>query len=141
MQNLSEQVAGPSARLKAEWLDPLLQRCVYLLKRQGVLEMPRVDGREIRIVSKSPLARAQRFNDIERIRGFAGDVIGILGPQAAQLFLDQNGVVSQLQEKWEIPVAMLRSEAEVGELMQSLTEAAQQQPAPGGLPAQAEIGQ
>lgn len=142
MQNLSEQVAGPSARLKSEWLDPLLQRVVYLLKRQGVLELPRLDGREIRIIAKSPLARAQRFNDIERIRGFSGDLIGILGPQAAQIFIDQNGVAAQLLEKWEVSTKLLRNETEVKRLLEGIGQAAGGgQPAPGGLPAQAEIGQ
>ena len=41
----------------------------------GILEMPQVDGRAVRVVAKSPLARAQKFEEIERIRGFAGDVI------------------------------------------------------------------
>jgi hypothetical protein len=139
MQNLGEQVAGPSARLKTEWLDPLLQRCVWLLERRGVLEMPRVDGRSVKIVAKSPLARAQRFNDIERIRGFAGDIIGILGPQAAQLFINQPAITSHLQAKWEVPVDVLRSEAEVEAMMEQLGAA--QEPQQGGLPAQAEIGQ
>lgn len=140
MQDLAEQTAGPSGRLKVEWVDRMLQRIVWLLTRQGILEMPKVDGRQVRVVMKSPLARAQKFEEIERIRGFAGDVMGILGPQAAQLYVDQDSVVDQLQQKWEVPQTVVRSEGEREKLMDQMSEMASQT-APGGLPAQTEIGQ
>jgi len=140
MQNLAEQTSGPSGRLKVEWLDRMLQRIVWLFSRAGILEMPKLDGREVRVVAKSPLARAQKFEEIERIRGFAGDVLGILGPQQGQVFIDQNELVNELQDKWEVPQKMVRSEGEREEIMESMAEAAQQT-APGGLPAQPEIGQ
>jgi hypothetical protein len=142
MQNLAEQTAGPSGRLKVEWLDRMLQRIVWLFTRAGILEMPMLDGRQVRVIAKSPLARAQKFEEIERIRGFAGDVLGILGPQAGQLYIDQDEVVNQLQDKWEVPQKMVRSEGEREEMMEGMAEAAEaQQPAPGGLPAQTPIGQ
>jgi hypothetical protein len=140
MQNLAEQTAGPAGRLKVEWLDKMIQRIVWLLTRQGILEMPKVDGRQVRVIAKSPLARAQKFEEIERIRGFAGDVIGMLGPQAGQLYLEQDNLVDELQAKWEVPQNMVRSEAERERMMEGMAEAAQQAQ-PGGLPAQSEIGQ
>ena len=139
MQDLAEQTAGPSGRLKAEWLDKMIQRIVWLFTRSGILEMPQVDGRAIRVVAKSPLARAQKFEEIERIRGFAGDVIGILGPQAGQLYLDHDSLVDELQSKWEVPQNMVRSQGERERMIGELAEAAASQP--GGLPAQSAIGQ
>jgi len=140
MQDLAEQTAGPSGRLKAEWLDKMIQRIVWLLTRRGLLEMPQVDGRAIRVVAKSPLARAQKFEEIERIRGFAGDVIGMLGPQAGQLYLDHDELVDELQAKWEVPQKMVRPEAERERMLAGAAELAQDAQ-PGGLPAQAAIGQ
>ena len=147
MQDLAEQTAGPAARIKTEWLDMMIQRIVWLLTRKGILEMPKVDGREIRVVAKSPLARAQKFEEIERIRGFAGDILGIMGPQQGQLFLNQDGVANELQEKWEVPAHLVRNEAEREEMLEGAAQAAQAaqpggdgQPAPGGLPAQTPIG-
>ncbi len=141
MQNLAEETAGPSGRLKVEWFDRMLQRIVWLFTRAGILEMPRLDGREVRIIAKSPLARAQKFEEIERIRGFAGDVISLLGPQQAQVFFAQGEMVDELQQKWEVPQKMVRSEGEREEVLRGLAEAAGQVPTePGGLPAQAEIG-
>ena len=140
MQDLAEQTAGPSGRLKAEWLDKMIQRIVWLFTRRGLLEMPQVDGKAIRVVAKSPLARAQKFEEIERIRGFAGDVIGMLGPQAGQLYLDHDELVDELQSKWEVPQKMVRPEAERERMLAGAAELAQDAQ-PGGLPAQAAIGQ
>lgn len=141
MQDLAEQTAGPSGRLKAEWLDKMIQRIVWLFTRSGILEMPQVDGRAVRVVAKSPLARAQKFEEIERIRGFAGDIIGILGPQAGQLYIDHDNIVDELQAKWEVPQNIVRPEAERERMLEGAVEAAATQDAqPGGLPAQAQIG-
>jgi len=127
--------------LKTEWLDKMIQRIVWLFTRAGILEMPQVDGKAIRVVAKSPLARAQKFEEIERIRGFAGDVIGMLGPQAGQLYLDHDELVDELQAKWEVPQKMVRPEVQRERMIAGATELAGQQAQPGGLPAQAQIGQ
>lgn len=140
MQDLAEQTAGPTGRLKVEWLDKMLQRIVWLLTRRGVLEMPKLDGRQVRIIAKSPLARAQKFEEIERIRGFAGDVLGIMGPQQGQLYIDQNELVNQLQDKWEVPEKLVRGLAQREKMLDDVAQTAAQT-APGGLPAQAQIGQ
>jgi hypothetical protein len=140
MQDLAEQTAGPSARMKAELTDKMIQRIVWLLTRQGVLEMPQVDGRAVRIIAKSPLARAQKFEEIERIRGFAGDVIGMVGPEGGQLYLNHDELVDELQRKWEVPQDLVRPEGARKKLLGEISEAASQSQA-GGLPAQAQIGQ
>ena len=101
--------------------------------------MPQIDGRAVRVIAKSPLARAQKFEEIERIRGFAGDVIGILGPQAGQLYLDHDELVDELQSKWEVPQKMVRSEGERERILAAAAEASVPDQA-GGLPAQAQIG-
>jgi hypothetical protein len=139
MQDLAEQTAGPSSRLKTEWIDPMLQRIVWLFKKRGLIEMPKLDGREVRIVSKSPIARAQRFDDIERIRGFAGDVLSMLGPQLGQAFINQEGIVDELREKWEVPNRIVREQSEREQMLEQAGQV-MEEAAPGGLPAQANIG-
>jgi hypothetical protein len=140
MQDLAEQTTGPSGRLKSEWLDRMYQRIVWLFTRRGILEMPKLDGRQVRVIAKGPLARAQKFEEIERIRGFAGDVISMLGPQAGQLYLNHDVLVDDLQSRWEVSQKMVRPQAEREQMLEGMAQAAQGQQG-GGLPAQAQIGQ
>jgi hypothetical protein len=144
MQNLAKQIGGPYSRLQFEWLTPMLQRVIFLLTRQGKLEMPTLDGRQVRVVAKSPLARAQKFEEVERIRGFAGDVIGILGPQAGQLAIDPEVLLDELSKNWEMRADMVRSVEEQQRILGQVTDAAQeaqqeQQAGGGGQPALAAV--
>lgn len=141
VRDRAEETSGPSARQKAEWIDPMIQRIVWLFTRRGILEMPRLDGRQVRVVSKSPFARAVRFEEIDRMRGFAGDVIGILGPQIGQVYLNGDELVDELREKWEVPTGLVRDEREREEVGRQVSDMLQEGgTAPGGLPAQAPIG-
>jgi len=135
MQNLAKQIGSPYSRLLFEWITPMLQRVIFLLTAQGKLEMPKLDGREVRVVAKSPLARAQKFEEIERIRGFAGDLLGILGPQAGQLAIDPEVLQTELVRNWEVPATLVRSIEKQTEIIRQITEAAEagaEQPEGGG---------
>lgn len=123
MQNLGDQIGTPYSRLLYEWITPMLQRCVYLLTKAGKIEMPKVDGRQVAIVPKSPLARAQKFEEVERIRGFAADVIGIFGPQVALGYLDTDDIVEQLRANWEVRRESVRDEGEREQMMEQIGNA------------------
>ena len=56
MADLSRKIGSAFGRLQAEMVQPVLQRVVYILKKQGRIEMPTVNGREVKIRSVSPLA-------------------------------------------------------------------------------------
>jgi hypothetical protein len=43
---------------------------IYILKKQGRIELPTVNGREVKIKSVSPLAQAQANQDISSIARF-----------------------------------------------------------------------
>ena len=118
----------------------MLQRIVWLLTKKGMIEMPEIDGRKVRVISKSPLARAQRFDDIERMRGFSGDVLSIFGPQLGQLYLNADNIVEELREKWEVPAGTVTDKAQREDAMSQAGELIDQVQ-PGGLPAQTAIGQ
>ena len=41
-------------RMQKEFLTPLVERITDIYAAQGIVEMPRVDGRQIRVVPVSP---------------------------------------------------------------------------------------
>ena len=53
-------VAG---RMQKEFLQPLVERLIYIYTKQGLLDIPKVDGRELRIVP-ALLLRAQDQQDV-----------------------------------------------------------------------------
>ncbi len=65
--NMIRQLLGPVyGRLQSEWLQTLIERCFGLAFRAGVLGQPpqSLGGRDFHVRYISPLARAQRMEDV-----------------------------------------------------------------------------
>ena len=54
MADLSRQIGSAFGRLQAEFVQPVLARIIWILKKQGRINMPVLNGREAKVVSVSP---------------------------------------------------------------------------------------
>uniref|UniRef100_UPI0033413D52 portal protein n=1 Tax=Methylibium sp. TaxID=2067992 RepID=UPI0033413D52 len=71
--NLIRQLLGPVyGRLQAEWLRPMIERCFGLAFRAGVFQPPpeSLQGREFSVRYVSPMARAQKLEDVSAMDRF-----------------------------------------------------------------------
>ena len=87
MADLSRKIGSAFGRLQSEMVQPLLQRVVYILQKQGRIEMPTVNGREVKIRSVSPLAQAQSNQDIVSLNRFLQTVAGSFGPEILNILI------------------------------------------------------
>lgn len=110
--SLAQVIGSAYGRLLTEFVNPVVMRVVHIMKKRGMIELPRVNGREIRIVAKSPLARAQRSQDILQLTNFIGMVTNTMGPQAAAQYINPSKAVEQLAQWYEIPQKLLVSDEE-----------------------------
>lgn len=117
MADLSRQIGSAFGRLQAELVGPLLQRVIYILKKQGRINIPTVNNREIKIQSTSPLSRAQSQQDIVVFDRFVELVQGRFGPQLVNLLVKSEEAAKYLADKFGVPERLLRSDAERGEMM------------------------
>ena len=88
MADLSRRMGAAFGRLQAELVQPVLQRVIYILKKQGRIDVPTVNGREVKIRSVSPLAQAQSNQDISSVGRFLEMVGSTFGPEMLQLLID-----------------------------------------------------
>lgn len=110
MAEMSRQLGSTYGRLRSEFVDPVIQRVVFLLTRQGRLDLPALpNGRELKIVPTSPLSRAQRNEDIAQHVNFATMIGQLFGPQAVQGVIDSQAFAEQLAEWYEVSSTLLRS--------------------------------
>ena len=108
----------------------MVHRIVYLLRRQGILEIPAIDGNEIDIIHVSPLARSKRQENIQQTLGFVQSVTGIMG-DSAQLWLSPEPILKDLAKMFEQPEAYLLSQEERDQITARMMEAqAMQQASP-----------
>jgi hypothetical protein len=106
-----------------------VRRVVHVLERAGKIEVPKIDGRNVQVVSRSPLARAQRQESVLQFAHFDGLLKQTFGQQMAPMFYNDQATLEHLVEKLEIPPAILADEQERSDRIQQAVQAAQQQAA------------
>jgi hypothetical protein len=127
MADLSRQIGAAFGRLQAELVNPVLQRVIYILKKQGRIQIPVVNGREIKIRSSSPLAQAQHQQDVATIDRFLGMMQMRVGPELLNILIKQDEVAKFIASKLGIPEELIRSEQEMQEAAMQLQQLQQQQ--------------
>jgi hypothetical protein len=126
--NLIRQLLGPIyGRLQAEYLQPMIERCFGLAYRAGVFSPPpdSMAGREFSIRYISPLARAQKLEDVTAIERLHVNVANIaqVKPEVLDL-IDEDAAVRVLSDALGVPKKVVRKSADVEQLRQ---DRAQQQ--------------
>ena len=127
MADLSRRMGSAFGRLQAELVQPVLQRVIYILKKQGRIEVPTVNGREVKVRSVSPLAQAQANQDISSVARFLELVGSSFGPEMLQLLVDGEQTAIHLAKKFGVPESLIRDEEQRKQIAQMAQQMAQQQ--------------
>tara|TARA_B110000285_G_scaffold130652_1_gene146808 strand:- start:555 stop:2141 length:1587 start_codon:yes stop_codon:yes gene_type:complete len=138
--DLSRQIGSAFGRLQSELVNPLLERIVYILKKQGSISLPKINGKEVRIISTSPLAQAQQQSDVATIDRFLGMIQGRVGPELMNILIKQDEVAKYVAKKLGIPENLIRSKEEMQaaaqQMQQMMQQQQQQQPTEEEIPPQ-----
>ena len=139
MADLSRKIGSAFGRLQAEMVQPVLQRVVYLLSKQGRIEIPTVNGREVKIRSVSPLAQAQSNQDIVSLNRFLQTVAGSFGPEILNILISSEETALYLAKKFGVPDNLIRDADERQQLVQ-MAQQMQQMQQQGELPNASTLG-
>ena len=127
MADLSRRMGAAFGRLQSELVQPVIQRVIHILKKQGRIELPTVNGREVRIRATSPLAQAQANQDITTVARFLEMVGGTFGPEMLQLLIDSEQSAIYLAKKFGVPDSLIRNEEQRKQIAAVAQQMAQQQ--------------
>ena len=137
MADLSRRIGAAFGRLQVELVQPVLQRVIYILKKQGRIEVPTVNGREVKIKSISPLAQAQSNQDISSVSRFLELAQGAFGPEAMNILINTEETAAYLAKKFGVPDILIRDEDEREQMvamLQQMQQAQAQAPMPPEQP-------
>ena len=126
MADLSRQIGSSFGRLQSEFVTPLLRRVIRILSKQGRIDIPSVDGKEVKVVPRSPLAKAQHQQDVADVSRFNEIIAMTFGPQMLNMIVKQDEVAKYLAEKMNLPEKLIRDPAEQQELVNQLQNMQQQ---------------
>jgi hypothetical protein len=131
MADLARSIGAAFGRLQSEFVVRVLQRVVYILKQRGLIKLPAINGKEVKVRATSPLSQAQNHQDIlavDRLAGFVGERFG---PQLTGMFLKAEDIATYVAKKLQVPERFVRSQAEMQEFMKKVQAMAQSM---GALP-------
>lgn len=127
MADLSRRIGSAFGRLQAELVQPVLQRVIHILKKQGRIELPTVNGREVKIRSVSPLAQAQSNQDITAVSRFLELVNAYFGPDMTNLLINSEETAIHLAKKFGVPDGLIRDAEERKQIVAMMQQMAQMQ--------------
>jgi hypothetical protein len=113
MADLSRQIGSAFGRLMGEFIFPVMQRVVFILKDLGAIKLPVVNGREVKVTATSPLARAQDQEDISNVDRLIVFVQKNFGPQMVNLFIKGEDVTPYVGDKLGVPSRFVRKAGEI----------------------------
>lgn len=113
MADLFRQIGSPLRRVLSEVALPIYLRALFILKQRGMIELPRIDGRNIKIRFTSPLARAQQNEDFASAARFLAVVNQSFGPQATMTVVKQRETMVHLADLSGFPSKLIASTAEM----------------------------
>jgi len=120
MADLSRQIGSAFGRLQVEFVNRVLQRVIFILQKRGLIQLPTVNGREVKIVATSPLSQAQAVEDINAVDSWLGLVGRHFGPQMVNLYADGAQVAAYTAKKFGVPERLRRDERGRAQLAQQI---------------------
>jgi len=134
MAELARAVGSPFGRLIMEFVLPAIERVDFILQKRGLLKLPQVDGKKIKLIATSPLAQAQRFEVVDAMDRFVGTLQARLGPEMVNVVIDGSLMADELADQLQVPKRIMRPAPQQKQILQALTQAATgaQSPSPGG---------
>lgn len=134
MADLARKVGSAYGRLQYEFVHPLIARVTRILRDRGLVELPKVNGREVGVMATSPLARQQNYQDVEAITQTCQTIGTLFGPQMLNMVIKAEEAGKEIANKLGAPKGILRSEPEQAQLAKQIAGLAQAQTSAGGTP-------
>jgi len=116
--NLAEEIGPAFTRLQQEFLSRLIQRCIYILQKRGLMEPIIINGHEVQIKYKSPLVIEQGTSNLKSFITYFQTVQAVVGENEAKMFIKPHEVPPWIAEQLHIDKRLYNS---VDEMLQMLS--------------------
>jgi len=137
---LAQNLGAAFGRLITEAMLPMVNRILFIMDQQGIIDMPlKINGEEVKVVPISPLAQAQNMEELNDVLQFIQVVAG-MGPEAA-MTIKKDVIIDFVAERLGIPGKLLTTQDERQQIAQQYAQMQQmQQMQQQAAPAPAQVG-
>lgn len=140
-EKLSGRIGSSFNRMQHELVVSVVKRSLFILNKKGLLPVDltdvKVGGKAISISIESPLAKAQKQEEMANNRRFVEEIQALVGPQLLPLFVNVDGYAEVLGKNLDVDEKLKADDEQRERAMQILQQLnAAQQPegesSPGG---------
>jgi hypothetical protein len=125
-RELATNLGSAFGRLITETMVPIVSRTLLVMDQQGIIDLPlKVDGVEVKVSPVSPLAQAQKLQEINDIMQYV-QIASSFGPQG-QMTLSIPKVLKFVATQLGIDQNILATEEEQNQMMLEMQQQMQQQ--------------
>jgi hypothetical protein len=136
MADMARRVGSSFGRLQYEFVQPVIKRVIHILKKQGRIKLPTVNGREVRVTATSPLSRSQNYEEVTAIDRWLEVLATRFGPQMVNIVVKSEELAGDLGNLLGVPGKYARSEPERKQLAEQIAQLGQAAVQGGADPAQ-----
>tara|TARA_R100001480_G_scaffold40158_2_gene52920 strand:- start:63 stop:1643 length:1581 start_codon:yes stop_codon:yes gene_type:complete len=126
-QEFLKQSGASIGRQKTELIEPLVAACVDILVERGKLPEIQVDGKDVAIKQKSPLAKAEDMENFQNTQLWLSTMMQFVPQEILALKVKVEDLPKQFQGLLGTDPDLIRSEAETQKVSEQVQQAAQQQ--------------
>jgi hypothetical protein len=121
MAAMARNMGSVSGRLWSEFMQPLAKRLAFIYRTQGLIDLPKIDGKMIRMVPLSPLLRTQDLADISNFVQYVQVMNGTMGATTSSLSLNKNRTIDWLNDKFGVDKGILNTPNEARQMIENAT--------------------
>ncbi|MCA0451217.1 MAG: head-tail connector protein [Proteobacteria bacterium] len=121
--------SGPYSGLIVGLMQQTVSRVAWIRQRQGAFKMSAIDGQGIAFRPLAPITRALGQDKILRFGRSMELINGALGPQTAQLVINQEEAARWVTQQFGLDPRLVRSKVEMKKLVQQIAQLATAAPA------------
>jgi len=114
------------SRQYPEYIYPLVQRVLDILKRRGRIPDITVDGKMVQMRFVSPIAKSLELERAQNTMAYVQALQGIYGPEGAMAMVNSERIPSHLGEAYGVDKDLLKSPDEIKEMGKQMQQAQQQ---------------
>lgn len=120
---LQRRIGSPIGRLTMELLNPIIRRVLFILTQNGrLVNTPVLDGKQMKAVPVSLLARQQKAEEVNNIVEFMGIVANTQGPQMVNVIVDSEKAADKIAALKSIDPDLLRDKADRAQILQAMQQ-------------------
>lgn len=128
-QDLAKRIGAAFGKLQYELITPLVNRMLDILDELGLVDLGpfRVDGNNIAIQHVSPLALAQKEEELVNTLRLAETLAGLYGPEALAGLMPPDRLMKLMRSKLNVDTSATATDEEIEAGRQAVAQQLQQQ--------------